>query len=114
MTDSPGEEAAERADELLRREAQLAAGVPVTEEDAQHAAEHAARAHARDEDSHRRLQYRHYQAAAAHERAAEIEELAVEEGLGDVAAHRQAAVREREAARRNLIEAQEADPQDGE
>lgn len=110
MADSPGDEAAERADELLRREEKLVAGTPVTDEDARRAAENAARAHARDQDAHRRLQYRHYEAAAAHERAAEVEDLAVEEGIGDVAAHKQAAVREREAARRNLIEAQEAEP----
>ena len=111
MTESSGDQARDRADELLRREARLAAGEPVTNSDAQDAAEHAERAHARDEEAHRRLRHRHYEAAAAHERAAEVEELAVEEGLGDVAAHQRAAAREREAARRNLIEAQEADGQ---
>jgi hypothetical protein len=38
---------------------------------------------------------RHYEAGAADERAAEIEELAVREGLGDVAAHQRAAERQR-------------------
>ncbi|WP_165609403.1 hypothetical protein [Mycobacterium alsense] len=49
------------------------------------------------------------QAGAAHERAAEVHERAVFEGLGDVAAHRLAAEREREAARGNPRAAQEAD-----
>lgn len=56
--------------------------------------------------------HRHYEAGAAHERAAEVEELAVEERLGDVAAHRRAAEKEREAARRDLQAAQQADQQD--
>jgi hypothetical protein len=64
-------------------------------------------AHARDREL-----YRHYEAGAAHERAAEIEELAVEEGLGDVSAHQRAAERERAAARRDLQAAQEFDRQD--
>jgi hypothetical protein len=43
MAASPGEEAAQRAAELLRRGAELAARKAVTEEDVQRAAEHAAR-----------------------------------------------------------------------
>ncbi|MEY8018151.1 hypothetical protein [Mycobacterium servetii] len=86
MADSPGDKAAQRAAELSRRERDLAAHRPVTEEDVK-------------------------RAAHAHERAAEAHELAVEEGLGDVAAHRLAAEGEREAARRDLTTAQEADRQ---
>lgn len=40
-------------------------------------------------------------------RAAEVEELAVQEGLGDVAAHRRTADRERAAVRRELQAAQQ-------
>ncbi|WP_407685272.1 hypothetical protein [Mycobacterium sp. HUMS_1102779] len=109
MADSPGDEAAQRAAELSRRERDLAAHRPVTEDDVKRAAERAARARERDVEAHRRLLQRHYAAAAAHERAAEAHELALEEGLGDVAAHRLAAEREREAARRDLMTAQEAE-----
>jgi hypothetical protein len=55
---------------------------------------------------------RHYEAGVAHERAAEVEERAVAEGLGDVEAHRRAAEKEYEAARRHFIAAQEAGAQD--
>ncbi len=51
-------------------------------------------AHQRDVEAHRRELRRHY------------------EGLGDVEAHQRAAEREREAARRDLRAAQEADRQD--
>ncbi|OBG40992.1 hypothetical protein [Mycobacterium sp. E3198] len=112
MAVSPGEEAAQRAQELLRRGADLAARKGVTEEDVKRAAESAERAHERDQAARQRAVYRHYEAGAAHERAAEVEELAVVEGLGDVAAHRRAAEKEREAARRDLRAAQEADQQD--
>ena len=113
MTDSPGDEAARRAAELLRRGKDLAAGKAITEDDLKRAAERAERAHERDREAHRREHYRHYEAAAAHERAAEIHELAVEERLGDVAAHQRAAERERQAARRDFIAAQEYDRQEG-
>jgi hypothetical protein len=113
MADSPSGEAAERAEELLRRGSELAAGKAITEDDVKRAAERAKRAHARDEEAHRRERQRHYEAGAAHERAAELQELAVEEGLGDVAAHRRAAEREREAARRDYLAAQEARAEDG-
>ncbi|MCV7445008.1 hypothetical protein AWB91_24840 [Mycobacterium paraense] len=112
MAVSPGEEAAQRAQELLLRGAELAAGKAVTEEDVKRAAERSDRAHVRDQAARDRAVYRHYEAGAAHERAAEIEELAVVEGLGDVDAHRRAAERERDAARRDLRAAQEADQQD--
>ncbi len=112
MAVSPGEEAAQRAQELLRRGAELAARKTVTDEDVKRAAEHGERAHERDQAARNRALQRHYEAGAAHERAAEVEELAVEEGLGDVAAHRQAAEKEHEAARRELRAAQEADQQD--
>src|ERR1700739_5057107 len=104
-----GDEAAQRAQELLLREAELAAGRGVTEQDVKRAAE---RAYERDQEAHRRELRCHYDAGAAHERAAEIHELAVEEGLGDVAAHRRAAEWGREAARRDLLAAQAADRQD--
>ncbi|OBI89756.1 hypothetical protein [Mycobacterium sp. 1245805.9] len=112
MADSPGDEAAQRAQELLRRESELAARKAVTQDDVRRAAERADRAHRRDQAARERAVYRHYAAGAAHERAAEVEELAVAEGLGDVAAHRRAAAKEREAARRELRAAQEADQQD--
>ncbi|WP_155726838.1 hypothetical protein [Mycobacterium avium] len=60
----------------------------------------------------RRGEPRHYQAAIAHERVAEVEDRAVAEGLGDVAAHQRAADREREAARRNFMAAQQANSYD--
>lgn len=66
----------------------------------------------RDLDAHRRDEHRHYQAAIAHERAAEVEDRAVAEGLGNVAAHQRAADREREAARRNFMAAQQANSYD--
>jgi len=112
MAESPGHEAAQRAHELLRRGAELAARKAVTQKDVQRAAEHAARAHQRDQAARGRELERHYEAGAAHERAAEIQELAVQEGLGDVAAHQRAAERERAAARRNMAAAQESDRQD--
>ena len=46
MADSAGNEAAQRAQELLRREAELAALKAVTQEDVKRAAEHAARSRA--------------------------------------------------------------------
>lgn len=110
MGDSPGNEAAQRAEELLRRGRDLAARKPITPQDVERATDRAEHAAARDLEAHRRDRDRHYEAAAAHERAAEIHELAVAEGLGDVGAHRLAAEREREAARRNFLAAQEADP----
>lgn len=110
MGDSPGNEAAQRAEELLRRGRDLAARKPITSQDVERATDRAEHAQDRDHDAHRRERNRHYEAAAAHERAAEIHELAVAEGLGDVGAHRLAAEREREAARRNFLAAQEADP----
>jgi hypothetical protein len=112
MADTAGDEAAQRAQELLRRGAELAARKAVTEDDVKRAAEHAERSHERDQEARQRELYRHYEAGAAHERAAEVHELAVEEGLGDVAAHRRAAEWEREAARRDLQAAQQADNQD--
>jgi hypothetical protein len=112
MADSPGEQAGQRAQELLRRGAELAAHKSITQDDVQRAAEHADRSHERDQAARERAVHRHYEAGAAHERAAEVEELAVEEGLGDVAAHRRAAQKEREAARRDLQAAQQADQQD--
>jgi hypothetical protein len=111
MADSPGGETVPRAEELRRREQQLAAGKPVTADDVKRAAMRAEEAHERDREAHLRERQRHYDAGAAHERAAEVEELAVHEGLGDVAAHRRAAEREREAARRDYVAAQEADHQ---
>ncbi len=111
MAVSPGEEAAQRAQELLRRGQDLAAHKAVTEEDVKLAAERGERAHVRDQEARNRALRRHYEAGAAHERAAQIHELAVEEGLGDVAAHQRAAEMEREAARRDLEAAQEADQQ---
>lgn len=112
MTVSPGEEAAQRAQELLRRGAELAAGKGVTEDDVKRATEHADRSRVRDQAARQRAVYRHYEAGAGHERAARIEERAATDGLGDVAAHRRAAERERDAARRDLRAAQEADQQD--
>src|ERR1700747_2202316 len=112
IADSPGTEAAQRAQELLRREAELTARKLVTKNDVKRAAQRAERAHQRDQEARNRELHRHYEAGAAHERAAEVHALAVEEGLGDVADHRRAAEREREAARRNLLAAQEADRQD--
>jgi hypothetical protein len=112
MADSPGEQAGQRAQELLRRGAELAAHKSITQDDVKRAAEHADRSHERDQAARERAVHRHYEAGAAHERAAEVEELAVEEGLGDVAAHRRAAQKEREAARRDLQAAQQADQQD--
>jgi hypothetical protein len=76
------------------------------------AAERSAEAHERDREAHLRERQRHYDAGVAHERAAEVEELAVHQGLGDVAAHQRAAEREREAARRDYVAAQEADHQE--
>ncbi len=108
MADSAGGEAAQRAEELQRRERELAAGKAITDEDVKRARERAERAHERDRDAHERERQRHYLAGAAHERAAEVHELAVEEGLGDVGAHERAAAREREAARRDYLAAQEA------
>ena len=112
MAESPGDQAAQRARELLRREAELVVHKAVTQEDVERAAERADRAHERDQAARERAVYRHYAAGAAHERAAEVHELAVVEGLGDVAAHRRAAEKEREAARRDLQAAQGADQQD--
>lgn len=112
MAESAGDEAHRRAQELMRRGAELAARKAVTEDDVRRAAEHAARAHARDQNARDRELLRHYEAGAAHERAAEVHEAAVKEGLGDVAAHRLAAAREREAARRDLQFAQEAGNQE--
>jgi len=112
MADSRGNEAAQRAAELLRRERELAAHQAVTEDDVRRAAERATRAHERDNEAHRRVRQRHYHAAVAHERAAAAHELAAEEGLGDVDGHRRAAERQREAARRDLIVAQESEQQD--
>ncbi|GAB4611463.1 hypothetical protein MOKP35_39110 [Mycobacterium avium subsp. hominissuis] len=76
------------------------------------AAERAETSRQRDLDAHRRDEHRHYQAAIAHERVAEVEDRAVAEGLGDVAAHQRAADREREAARRNFMAAQQANSYD--
>jgi hypothetical protein len=112
MTESLGNEAAQRAQELLRRGAELSQGKAVTDEDVQRAAAHAAHAHERDQRARDRELQRHYDAGVAHEHAAKVHELAADEGIGDVAAHRAAALAEREAARRNLISAQESDKQD--
>jgi hypothetical protein len=112
MADSRGSEAARRAQELLHRGADLAAGKAITEQDVKRAAEYAERARERDQEARDRELLRHYEAGAAHERAAEVHERAVEEGLGDVDAHGRAAQRERDAARRNLQAAQESDRQD--
>ncbi|OBI43201.1 hypothetical protein [Mycobacterium colombiense] len=112
MAESPGEDAARRAQELLRREEELASGKAITPADVKRAAERAETSRERDEAAHRREVDRHYQAGVAHERAAEVHERAVAEGLGDVAAHRRAAEKEREAARRNFVAAQEARRQD--
>jgi hypothetical protein len=109
MADSPGDQAAERSQQLLRRSRDLAARKAITQDDIDRAARHAQDAHERDEEAHRREQYWLYEAGATHERAAEIQELAVQEGLGDVDAHRQAAERERQAALRDLQAAQEFD-----
>ncbi|HUE34809.1 MAG TPA: hypothetical protein VMQ38_18450 [Mycobacterium sp.] len=95
-----------------RRNEELAARKAITSEDLQRATEHAELAHERDQKARDRELYRHYEAGAAHERAADVEELAVREGLGDVSAHQRAAQREREAARRDLAAAQEFDRQD--
>jgi hypothetical protein len=112
MADSPDGGAAQRAEELLCREQELAADNAVTEQDVKRAAERSAEAHERDREAHLRERQRHYDAGVAHERAAEVEELAVHQGLGDVAAHQRAAEREREAARRDYVAAQEADHQE--
>ncbi|WP_155728357.1 hypothetical protein, partial [Mycobacterium avium] len=90
----------------------LAAGKVITAADVQCAAERAETSRQRDLDAHRRDEHRHYQAAIAHERVAEVEDRAVAEGLGDVAAHQRAADREREAARRNFMAAQQANSYD--
>ncbi|OBF67772.1 hypothetical protein A5753_03345 [Mycobacterium sp. 852002-51971_SCH5477799-a] len=112
MGEAAGNEAARRAEELLRRGAELSAGQGITEDDVKRAAEHAEHSHERDQVAHQRGVHRHYEAGVAHERAAEVEERAVAEGLGDVEAHRRAAEKEHEAARRNFIAAQESDRQD--
>lgn len=111
MAGSRGDEATQRAQELLRREAELAAGRGVTQQDVKRAAELAELASERDREAHRRELDCHYQAAAAHERAAAVHERAADVGVGDIAAHRRAAEREREAARRDLLVAQSADRQ---
>ena len=100
MADSAGDEAARCSAELLLRSEELAPRKAITSEDLQRATECAELAHERDQKARDRELYRHYEAGAADERAAHVEELAVREGLGDVAAHRCAAQREREAARR--------------
>ncbi|MEE2854290.1 MAG: hypothetical protein VX424_16760 [Actinomycetota bacterium] len=112
MGEAAGNEAAQRAEELLRRGQELSAGQAVTADDVERAAEHAEQSSLRDQAAHQRSVQRHYEAGAAHERAAEVAERAVAEGLGDVAAHRRTAAKEREAARRNFIAAQEAGQQD--
>ncbi|OBK67179.1 hypothetical protein [Mycobacterium sp. 1165178.9] len=112
MGEAAGNEAARRAEELLRRGRELSAGQAITADDVKRAAEHAEHSHERDQAAHRRGVQRHYAAGVAHERAAEVEDRAVAEGLGDVAAHRRAAEKEREAARRHFIAAQEAHQQD--
>jgi len=109
MGESPGREAAQRADELLRREQELAARKAITPADVRRANERAAAAHERDREAHRRELLRHYQAGVAHERASEVHQRAVQEGLGDVAAHELAAKREREAARHHFQISQESD-----
>lgn len=111
MADTAGKDAARRAEELLHRGQELAARKPVTAADVQRAGERAEQAHVCDQDARDRELRRQYQAAAAHERAAEVHGRAVEEGLGDVAAHRRAAAKERAAARRDYQGAQEADRQ---
>jgi hypothetical protein len=112
MGEAAGNEAARRAEELLRRGQELSAGKAVTADDLKCAADHAEQSRVRDQAAHQRSVQRHYEAGVAHERAAEVEERAVAEGLGDVAAHQRAAEKEREAARRNFIAAQEAGQQD--
>ncbi|WP_459953609.1 hypothetical protein [Mycobacterium avium] len=97
---------------MSRRGRDLAAGKVITAADVQCAAERAETSRQRDLDAHRRDEHRHYQAAIAHERVAEVEDRAVAEGLGDVAAHQRAADREREAARRNFMAAQQANSYD--
>ena len=108
MRESPGREAAQRADELLRREQELAARKAITEADVRRAGEHAAAAQERDRQAHRRELLRHYEAGVTHERASEVHQRAALEGLGDVTAHRLAANREREAARHHFQISQES------
>jgi len=108
MGESPGAEAAQRADELLRREQELAARKTITEADVRRAGERAAAAHERDREAHRRELLRHYQAGVAHERASQVHQRAVKEGLGDVDAHQRAAEKERDAARYHFQIAQES------
>ncbi|MGV0692455.1 hypothetical protein [Mycobacterium paraintracellulare] len=111
MGQAAGNEAARRAEELVRRGEELAAGKAVTVDDARRAAECAEASHGRDEEAHRRGVQRHYDAAVAHERAAEVHERAVAQRLGDVAAHQRAAEKERDAARHDYQKAQEAERQ---
>lgn len=112
MADSPGNAAAQRADELLRRGKALAARRAITEDDVLRAAECVGVAQERDQNARDRDLQRHYEAGAAHERAAEVEETAAREDVGDVDAHQRAAQRQREAARRELQAAQESGRQD--
>lgn len=110
MGEAAGNAAARRAEELLRRGEELAAGKAVTADDVRRA-ERAEASHERDEEAHRRGVQRHYDAAVAHERAAEVHERAVAQRLGDVAAHQRAAEKERDAARHDYQKAQEAERQ---
>ncbi len=72
------------------------------ENDRERSAQRARAAHELAEEVRRVALACHYEAAVVHRLAADLHQLAAEEGLGDTSAHRDAAERERKAARREL------------
>lgn len=91
-----------RADELVRRLADLATGRPTTEDDIELAEQRLA-------EAREVLSEAYMQAAAAHERAAQAHEDAASRGVGDIDAHIAAAARHRAARAADLARASNGD-----
>ena len=106
MSESPGERAAKRAEELHKRLQELQAGVPETKEFAEQAARRAMEARERTAQAFRRAARLHFDRAEILEGAAEAHESEVSAGVGDAEMHRRAAEEFRERARQHRAAAE--------
>ena len=106
MSESPGERAAKRAEELHKRLQELQAGVPATKEFAEQAARRAMEARERAAQAFRRAARLHFDRAETLEGAAEAHENEISAGVGDAVTHRRAAEEFRERARQHRAAAE--------
>jgi hypothetical protein len=87
MSDTAGEDAAKRADQVAARHDDLVANRPVTPSDIARSRQRAEQSRRRAQQAHVSAGERHLEAADIHERAALVHDQAVSDGMGDPDAH---------------------------